>query len=199
MFDGYVDSTAIVEKGVNIGKGSKIWHFVHLMENAKIGKNCVIADYVYIGRKVVIGDNVKIENRASVFQGVIIEDNVFVGPHVSFTNDLYPRSFKKDWTINSTIIKRNSSIGAGSVIICGITLGEYSLIGAGSIVTENIPCNALAFGNPARIRGFVCECGKKLKKIEKSAHFSMICPICNKTYKIPTEDYAKIVTDVNCI
>ncbi len=189
----YVDSTAIIDNKVSLGSGTKVWHFVHIMEDAKIGKNCVFADYVYVGKGVNIGNNVKLENRVTVYKGVTIEDNVFVGPHVTFTNDPYPRSFNTDWKILQTLVKEGSSIGAGTVIVCGTTIGEYSLVGAGSVVTENIPPHALAYGNPARIRGFVCRCGRKLETTEKKrTHVCMVCPVCNEKYKISTEDYARI-------
>jgi UDP-2-acetamido-3-amino-2,3-dideoxy-glucuronate N-acetyltransferase len=192
----YVDPTAVVDDGVTLGDETKVWHFVHIMGNAKIGKNCVVADYVSIGRGVKIGDNVKLENRATVFEGVTIEDNVFVGPHVTFTNDLYPRSFNKDWKTVSTTVKQGSSIGAGSTIVCGVTLGEYAMIGAGSVVTCDVPSYALVFGNPARIRGFVCKCGEKLDVSKKKDDYVlMTCPLCNEEFKISKKDYSQIEKD----
>ncbi|MBT8172229.1 N-acetyltransferase [Candidatus Bathyarchaeota archaeon] len=189
----YVDSTAIIDKESKIGKGTKIWHFVHIMENSKIGIECVISDYVYVGKGVTIGNNVKLENRVTIYEGVTIEDDVFVGPHVTFTNDLNPRSFANHWKKRYTYVKKGSSIGAGTVIICGITINEYALVGAGSVVTENVPAHALVYGNPAKIRGFVCRCGIKLETNEKlKKHVFMVCPICNEKYKIAFEDYSKI-------
>ena len=189
----YVDPTAIIDNGVSLGSGTKVWHFVHVMKDAKIGKDCVLADYVSVGKGVKIGNRVKLENRATVYEGVTIEDKVFVGPNVTFTNDLLPRSFNTDWKIQLTLVKEGASIGAGTVIVCGITIGEYSLVGAGSVVTENIPPHALAYGNPARIRGFVCRCGRKLETEEKKKdHVLMTCPICNEKYEISAEDYALI-------
>ena len=188
-----IPHTSVVDKTAVIGEGTRVWNFVHVRENAEIGKECVLADYVYVGRGVKIGNNVKLENRATVYEGVTIEDKVFVGPHVTFTNDLIPRSFNTDWKILQTLVKEGSSIGAGTVIVCGVTIGEYALIGAGSVVTENIPPHALAYGNPARIRGFVCRCSRKLETTEKKKnHVSMECPVCSERYKIATEDYARI-------
>ena len=189
----YVNPTAVVDKSVIIGKGTRIWNFVHVRENAEIGKDCVLADYVYVGRGVKIGNGVKLENRATVYEGVTIEDKVFVGPHVTFTNDFIPRSFSTDWKILQTLVKEGASIGAGTVIVCGVTIGEYALIGAGSVVTEDVPPHALAYGNPARIRGFVCRCGRKLETEEKRKNFVLMkCHFCKEKYKIPMEDYARI-------
>ena len=193
MSNVYVDATAIIDDGVILGKGTKIWHFVHIMRDTKIGKDCVIADYVSVGRLVKIGNSVKIENQATIFEGVTIEDSVFIGPHVTFTNDLYPRSLNKDWKVIPTLVKQGSSIGAGTVIVCGVTIGEYAMIGAGSTVTNSIPSHALAYGNPARIRGFVCRCGKKLElEKETTLHVYMMCPVCKEKYEISVNDYARI-------
>lgn len=188
-----IQPTAIVDKNVVIGEGTRVWNFVHVRENAEIGKQCVLADYVYVGRGVKIGNNVKLENRATVYEGVTIQDKVFVGPHVTFTNDPYPRSFSTDWKILQTLVKEGTSIGAGTVIVCGVTIGEYALIGAGSVVTEDMPPHALAYGNPARIRGFVCRCSRKLETEEKHENYVLMkCQFCRKKYKIATEDYARL-------
>jgi UDP-2-acetamido-3-amino-2,3-dideoxy-glucuronate N-acetyltransferase len=189
----YVNHTAVVDKSVIIGKGTKIWHFVHVRENAEIGENCVLGDYVYVGRGVRIGNGVKLENRATVYEGVTINDYVFVGSHVTFTNDLTPRSFCTDWKILKTIVKEGASIGAGTVIVCGITIGEYALVGAGSVVTENMPPHVLAYGNPARVRGFVCRNGRKLETEEKKKNYVLMkCPACNEKYRISLKDFARM-------
>lgn len=188
-----VPSTSVVNKTATIGEGTRIWNFVHVRENAEIGKQCVLADYVYVGRGVKIGNNVKLENRATVYEGVTIENKVFVGPHVTFTNDLYPRSFSTDWKIHPTLVKEGASIGARTTIRCGVTIGKYVLIGAGSVVTEDVPPHALVYGNPARIRGFVCRCGRKLETEEKQKNCVLMkCQFCNEKYKIATEDYAQL-------
>ena len=193
MTNVYVHPTAIVDKDVTIGSGTKIWHFVHIMENTKLGNNCTIADYVHIGRNVTVGDNVKLENRATVYEGVTIQDDVFVGANVTFTNDLYPRSINKNWKILPTIVKNGSSLGAGTVIVCGITIGENVLVGAGSVVTNDVPDYALVYGNPARIKGFVCKCGKKLEVTEKHGKYVfMKCPLCKINYEIPAKDYINL-------
>lgn len=156
--------TAIIESDA-IGEGTKIWHFVHVREKVKIGKNCTIGKSVYIDTEVEIGDNVKIENFASLYKGVKVEDEVFIGPAVTFTNDLYPRAFLWDESrIGYTKIQRGASIGANATVICGVTIGEYALVGAGSVVTKDVPPFGLVYGNPARLMGFICSCGSKLEK-----------------------------------
>ena len=140
-----------------------------------------------------IGNNVKLQNRATIYQGVKIEDNVFVGPHVTFTNDPYPRSYSPDWKIAETLVKKGTSIGAGSIIMCSITIGDYAMIGAGSVVTKNLPPHALAYGDPAKVRGFVCKCGRKLKEEKKNQKLVLMkCSRCDEKYKIPTKDYVEI-------
>ncbi|MBG02387.1 MAG: N-acetyltransferase [Acidimicrobiaceae bacterium] len=144
--------TAIVSNDSKIGENTKIWHFSHIREGAEIGKNVSIGQNVYIDEGVKIGDNCKIQNNVSLYKGVTVEDSVFIGPSVTFTNDLYPTvEGWSDEKIVNTLIKKSASIGANSTIICGITIGSSSLIGAGSVVTKDIPNNVLAFGNPASI------------------------------------------------
>jgi acetyltransferase-like isoleucine patch superfamily enzyme len=182
----FVHPTAIVEEGAKIGENTRIWHFAHIRENAEIGKNCNIGKSVYIDKDVKIGNNVKIQNFVSIYKGVEIEDDVFIGPSVTFTNDLYPRAFI--WgedKIVKTKVKRGASIGANSTIICGITIGEYAMIGAGSVVTKDVPPFGLVYGNPARLKGYVCYCGKKLENIleEKDDEIVFKCS-CGKVVRI---------------
>tara|TARA_B100001939_G_scaffold344798_1_gene360009 strand:- start:1757 stop:2236 length:480 start_codon:yes stop_codon:yes gene_type:complete len=152
MQDYFVHETSIVEDNANIGVGTKIWQFSHIRENTKIGKNVNIGKYVYIEDGVVIGDNCKIQNNVLIYKGVTIESNVFIGPGVIFTNDLYPDANKwDDSMIVKTHVENGVSIGANSTIVCGVTLHSNCLIGAGSVVTKNIPSNKLAYGNPAKI------------------------------------------------
>jgi len=191
----YVHPTAVIDKKARIGKGTKVWHFAHIRADAEIGKGCILGHCVYIDRWVKIGNNVKLENKATVYYGVRIEDDVFVGPHVTFTNDLYPRSFNKEWTVVSSLVKKGASIGAGSVVVCGVTIGEYAMIGAGSVVVKDVPPYALVYGNPAEVRGFVCKCGKRLQEEKKEINVVLMkCSNCGKKYEIPTESYAKICT-----
>ena len=192
----YIHPTAIVNKTAKIGDGTKIWHFVHVRENAKIGKNCVLGHAVYVDCNVKIGNRVKLENRANIYDGVTLEDDVFIGPHVTFTNDLYPRSFNGDWKIVPTLVKKGASIGAGSIVVCGVTINKYAMIGAGSVVTQDIPAHAFAFGNPARIRGFACKCGRKLVEAKRQRDYVLMnCPKCGEKIKIPAQDFVKVLKD----
>jgi UDP-2-acetamido-3-amino-2,3-dideoxy-glucuronate N-acetyltransferase len=182
----YVHPTAIVESRV-IGEGTKIWHFAHVRHGSKIGKNCSIGKSVYIDIDAEIGSNVKIQNFVSVYKGVIIEDDVFVGPSATFTNDLYPRAFIwNEEHISATRICRGASIGANATLVCGITVGEYAMIGAGSVVAKDVPPFALMLGNPGRQRGYVCYCGHRLKEdaVQCSNKSIYICPACGKKVEI---------------
>jgi acetyltransferase-like isoleucine patch superfamily enzyme len=133
-------------------------------ENAVIGENCILGKSVYIDEGVEVGSNVKIQNRVSIYKGVVIEDDVFLGPHVVFTNDYRPRAFKGDFNIVQTVVRKGASIGANSTILCGVEVGEYAMVGAGTMVSKDVPPFALVYGNPARLRGFVCKCGEKLEE-----------------------------------
>ncbi len=163
-----VHDTAIVENFASIGLGTKVWHFVHIKAGAIIGRDCNIGKGVYIDDSVVIGNNVKIQNNVNIYDATI-EDNVFLGPNMTFTNDLYPRSLFWDRSqIQRTIVKKGASIGASVTILSGIVIGNYSMIGAGSVVTKDVPANSIFYGVPAKLRGFVCECGTKLPSIKET-------------------------------
>jgi len=160
-----------------IGDNTKIWQFCVILPNTKIGDNCNICSHVYIENNVLIGSNVTIKNGALIYEGVIIEDNVFIGPNVTFTNDINPRSRNISFQLKKTIIKKGASIGANSTILAGIEIGEYAMIGAGSVLTKNVGTQELWYGNPAKFRGYVCKCGK-------SCDESLICEKCKrKSYK----------------
>lgn len=186
-----IHETAIVEEGAQLGEGTRVWHFAHIRKGAKIGRNGNIGKDVYIDTNVIIGDNCKIQNFASLYHGLIVGNNVFIGPHVCFTNDLFPRaSIWNEERLVKTIVKDGVSIGANSTIIAGITIGESAMIGAGAVVTKDVPNRALVFGNPARIRGFVCECGIKLeKKSKKKNMVLLLCPQCGKEVNIEETIY----------
>lgn len=145
--------SSVIDAGADIGSGTKVWHFSHVCSGAKIGKNCVLGQNVFIAPNVIIGDGVKIQNGVSVYEGVEVEDLAFLGPHCVFTNDLTPRSFG-EWKVSKTIVRRGASIGANATIVCGITLGEFCMVGAGSVVTKDVPPMALVIGNPAKIKRY---------------------------------------------
>lgn len=193
----YKHESAFVEEDTEIGEGTNIWHLVHVREGASIGKNCNLGKDVYVGTDVEIGNNVKIQNGVSVYQGVTVEDDVFLGPHMTFTNDLYPRATSDGWDIISTLVKKGASIGAHATIISGITVGNYSMVGAGAIVTKDVPDFALVVGNPAKINGFVCYCGEKLKEIEKETDDSVVysCSECGKEVEIDKEIYERYLEE----
>jgi UDP-2-acetamido-3-amino-2,3-dideoxy-glucuronate N-acetyltransferase len=177
----FVHPTSLVEEPSNIGDGTKIWHFSHIMPHTTIGQNCTMGQNVFIGENVNIGNNVKLENNVSVFDGVTLEDDVFCGPACVFTNVKSPRSYiaQKD-RFTPTLVKKGATIGANATIICGNTIGRYAFIGAGAVVTKNIPDYALAYGNPARIKGWVCQCGTKLNFDQKN---QAKCAGCGNTYE----------------
>jgi UDP-2-acetamido-3-amino-2,3-dideoxy-glucuronate N-acetyltransferase len=161
--DIYIHYSSCLDEEAIVGDGTKIWHFSHIQKGAIIGRDCVIGQNVNIGPDVIIGDRVKIQNNVSVYSGVIIEDDVFIGPSVVFTNVINPRSFiNRKSEFKTTLIRRGASIGANSTIICGKTIEEYALIGAGSVVTKNVEAYNLVYGNPALVKGKVNREGNKI-------------------------------------
>ncbi len=163
MSSYFVHPTSVIDEGCRIGNNTKIWHFCHISDNAVIGDNCILGQNVFIGKHVVIGNGVKIQNNVSVYTGVTIEDDVFLGPSMVFTNVINPRSFiERKTEFKPTLIKKGCTIGANATILCGITIGEYALIGAGSVVTNDVKSFALMVGNPARQTGWVSMRGHKL-------------------------------------
>lgn len=182
----YAHPTAVVESE-DIGDGTKIWHFVHVRGGSRIGRNCNLGKSVYIDTQAEIGDNVKVQNFVSVYKGVKIDDDVFVGPSVTFTNDLYPRAFSWDEEhVISTRICKGASLGANSTIVCGVTVGAYAMIGAGSVVTRDVPPYALVLGNPGEIKGWMCQCGRRLVDIADEDEHKTIykCSICEKAIEV---------------
>lgn len=174
----YIHPTAEVSEMAFLGDGTKVWNQAQIREGVHIGSDCIISKNVYIDANVTIGSHVKIQNNVNVYHGVTIEDDVFLGPSMTFTNDMFPRAFNADWKVIETLVKQGASIGANSTIVCGITIGEYAMVGAGSTVTRDVPKQALVAGNPARQIGWVCKCGKRLN--EKN-----LCPDCGKQYSLP--------------
>lgn len=156
-------SHALVEEGANIGDGTRIWAFCHIQKGAMIGSNCNICNGSFVERGAVVGNGVVIKHNVSIFDGVTIEDEVFIGSNIAFINDRTPRAnHGGHWKLEKTLIKKGVSLGANAVIMCGVTIGEYAVIGAGSVVTKNIPAYAMVYGNPAKIEGYVDQAGKRL-------------------------------------
>jgi len=176
----FVHETACIDEGVSIGEGTKIWNFSHILKNSKIGRNCIIGQNVAIGPEVVIGNRCKIQNNVSIYQGITLEDEVFCGPSCVFTNVINPRSaISRMKEVRSTLVRQGATIGANATIVCGHTMGRYTFIGAGAVVTKDVPDYALVYGNPAKQAGWMCECGIKLEFKKSKA----ICKNCKQKYK----------------
>lgn len=186
----FAHPSSIIDEGAVIGDDTKIWHFCHISSGANIGRNSSLGQNVYVGGKAKIGNNVKIQNNVSIYDGVTLEDYVFCGPSMVFTNDPMPRSKfprGKEHYLPTTI-KEGASIGANATIVCGHTIGKSAFIGSGSVVTKDVPNFALAYGNPARVHGWVCECGNKIEFNE----FKAICSLCSSKYALKDEKVIKI-------
>ncbi|WP_353331926.1 acyltransferase [Bacteroides sedimenti] len=176
----FVHQTAVVDSGCQIGEGTKIWHFSHLMTGCKLGKGCNIGQNVVISPQVVLGNNVKVQNNVSVYTGVTCEDDVFLGPSCVFTNVINPRSFiNRKEEFRKTLVKRGATIGANATIVCGNSIGEYAMIGAGAVVTKEVSAYALVMGNPAHQTGWVSQYGHKLTFNE---HGEATCPESGQRY-----------------
>lgn len=178
MSDIFIHPSAHVSSEARIGKGTKIWINSQIREKAEIGEDCIISKDTYIDTGVKIGSRVKVQNGVSIYHGVEIEEEVFVGPNAAFTNDFVPRAFNADWKITKTLVRRGASIGANATIICGNTVGEYALVGAGSVVTRDVPDHGLVVGNPARLIGYVCRCGERLDSMGT-------CAACGESFQLP--------------
>jgi UDP-2-acetamido-3-amino-2,3-dideoxy-glucuronate N-acetyltransferase len=167
----FVHPTAEVAGSATLGDAVKVWRNAHIRENAVVGEGCVIGAGVYVGAGVRLGRNCKVQNNALLYEGVTLEDGVFVGPQVCFTNDYLPRAVNPDltlktaddWHVGTTLVREGASVGAASVVVTGVTIGRWALVGAGSVVTHDVPDHALVYGSPARLRGWVCECARKLR------------------------------------
>jgi UDP-2-acetamido-3-amino-2,3-dideoxy-glucuronate N-acetyltransferase len=193
MEKGYfVHPTAVVDEGAEIGLRTQIWHFSHIMAGARIGENCVIGQNAFISSRVILGNNIKIQNNVSLYDGVILEDDVFCGPSMVFTNVFNPRSFisrKKEF--RKTLVKKGVTIGANATVVCGYTIGQYAFIGAGSVVTKDIPDYALVYGNPGRVKGWVCQCAEEITFRSGKA----VCQACGKRYHKTKEKVTLFISD----
>lgn len=183
--DYFVHPSSIVDEGAEIGSETKIWHYCHIMPRARIGRKCNLGQNVFVASEVSIGNNVKIQNNVSLYTGVVIEDDAFLGPSMVFTNVINPRSHvSRREEYQATLVKQGASIGANATILCGVTLGKYCFIGAGALVSKDVADYALVYGNPARIRGWMCQCGIKLPLKADETDGEATCRSCRTAYVI---------------
>jgi UDP-2-acetamido-3-amino-2,3-dideoxy-glucuronate N-acetyltransferase len=186
----FAHESAIIDEGCHIGNGTKIWHFSHIMSNCKLGNNCNIGQNVVVSPEVILGNNVKVQNNVSIYTGVICEDDVFLGPSMVFTNIINPRSkVIRRGQYTSTLVKKGASIGANATIVCGHDIGEYAFIGAGAVVTKEIPAYALVVGNPAKHIGWMSEYGHRL---EFDNQGFAICQESKEKYSLKNNEVRKV-------
>ena len=178
-----IQASAEVSRDATIGRDTTIWHWAQVREGARIGQRCNIGKDVYIDAAVVVGDDCKIQNFATLYRGVTVGNRVFIGPHVCFTNDTYPRAVSPDWKVVPTKVENGASIGANATILCGITIGGNAMVAAGAVVTKDVPPHALVAGVPAKIIGWVCECGRPLDSKFRCAHDRKSFPELSSKHK----------------
>ena len=199
-----IHPTAEVSERAEIGDGTSVWHQAQVREGARIGANCIIGKGSYVDAGVTLGDNVKVQNYVSIYHGVTLEDGVFCGPHCVFTNDKRPRAINPDgslkagddWVLSETLVKRGAAIGANAVVVCGVTVGAWAMIGSGAVVSRDVPDYGLVYGNPARLHGFVCPCGAKLVEDggqeDVGEYVVLRCPECDVRIRVLRSDWEKI-------
>ena len=192
----YVHPTAVIDQPCEIGRGTKIWHFSHLMRDCRVGASCNIGQNVVISPGCVVGNGVKIQNNVSVYTGVTIEDDVFLGPSMVFTNVINPRAFiERKAEYRPTLVRRGASVGANATIVCGVTLGEFCFVGAGAVVTHDVAPFSTVYGNPARLHGFTCWCGLQLPLSPERASdepAEIVCTHCARRYRRTTAGLAPV-------
>ena len=200
-----IHATAEVAESAQIGEGTSIWHQCQIRPDAQIGRNCIFGKGVYVDFGVKIGDNVKVQNYVSIYHGVEIEDGVFIGPHVCFTNDNLPRAINPDgtlksaddWVLGRILIKRGAALGANSTILPKVVIGEWAMVGSGSVVSKDVPAYGLVYGNPARLHGFVCPCGQRLEAAGQGTAGQDLetvhahCPKCGAQIEIPLQTWQR--------
>ena len=184
-----IHPSADVSPDAQVGDGTRIWHEAQVRAGARIGRECILGKGVYVDADVMIGDHCKIENRASLFRGVTLEDAVFVGPHAVFANDRYPRAVTPegalktdaDWTVEPVVVRHGASVGAGAVVLPGVTIGRWAMVAAGAVVTASVPAHAIMRGNPARIAGWACVCGRPLLEADTNMYH---CAHCDRPFHL---------------
>jgi len=180
----FVHESSFVDPGAKIGEGTQVWHFCHIMGGARIGKRCKLGQNVFVAKGVVMGENCKVQNNVSLYEGVVLEDDVFCGPSMVFTNvktprSAFPRNTSDDYL--KTLVKKGASIGANATVICGVTIGRYAFVGAGAVVSRDVPDYAIVYGVPAEVRGWACECGLRLSF---SGDGKCVCSGCGRGYEM---------------
>jgi len=198
MSEAYVHPSALVEDDVEIGEGTKIWHHCHVRHHVVLGKDCNLGKNVYVDFGVTIGDGTKIQNNVSLYHGLEVGSRVFIGPSAVFTNDLTPRAFLwDDERLVKTKVEEGVAIGANATIVCGTTIGQYAMVGAGSVVTHDVPAHVLVYGNPARTQGYVCICGARLPVAVGEQSDSCECEKCGSTYRVEANNQISIIKDTS--
>jgi UDP-2-acetamido-3-amino-2,3-dideoxy-glucuronate N-acetyltransferase len=193
MTDVFIHPSADVSPKATIGAGTRIWHQAQVRDGAVLGRNCILGKGAYVDIDVRIGDNVKIQNYASVYHGTTLENGVFAGPQVVLTNDKLPRAINpdgslksdEDWDLGLILVKEGASLGAGAIVVAGVTIGRFAMVGSGAVVTRDVPDYGLVYGNPARLHGYACPCGHKLAKLSGSDS-QWRCPVCGREVSIET-------------
>ncbi|HVD46675.1 MAG TPA: acyltransferase [Candidatus Limnocylindria bacterium] len=199
--DVTIHPTADVSDDAEVGPGTRIWSHVQVREGAVIGSQCILGNGVYVDLEVRVGDRCKLQNGVFVFHGFNLEDGVFLGPGVMLLNDKHPRAINadgslksaSDWTVSEAIVRRGAAVGGGAVVLPGVGVGRFAMVGAGAVVTRDVPDHAIVFGNPARLKGFACACGHQLEPVKgKPDGMLMRCPACGTEVSIRLDDYAQI-------